>query len=428
MSPDPGRPSFVDQVADAPRRRARLRRMKALALSLLIATAVLYGLTYLVHDGDRGWVGFVRAGAEAGIVGGLADWFAVTALFRRPLGLPIPHTALIPTRKDALAGTLGEFVTGNFVTPDNLRLQLADARPIGRMAGWLLAPGRAEALVGRALSEVGAVRGLLRPEAVADVLLDVIRRDAGRRSYAEVLGALLEDFTDSGQHRPLLDAALPYLREGLSHNRPVVQDLLRTLADDRLGVLAWFVSDKRLASLLDGVEQTLGDMATDQSHPVRLALDQLLASVATDLQGSPELRDTVDGIVARFLDDEQTRAWWVRVAEGGLSAVQSAVADPGGPFAAAAVRALIDLGHRAQQDVAFAAGLAARLEDLVVAVVERYGAEVTRLIERTIKGWDGADAADKIELAAGRDLQFIRVNGTVVGALAGLAIHALALL
>jgi uncharacterized membrane-anchored protein YjiN (DUF445 family) len=422
------RPSLVEQMADAPHRRARLRHMKAAAFSLLLMAVAVYALTYLVAGGDRGWVGFVRAGSEAGIVGGLADWFAVTALFRRPLGLPIPHTALIPTRKDALAGTLGEFVTGNFVTPDNLRRQLAEAEPVARAARWLLVPGRPENLVRRALAEVGAVRAVIRPDAVADVLLDVLRRDAGRRSYAEVAGALLTDFTDSGQHRPVLDAALPYLRDGLAHNRPVVQDLLRTLADDRLGVLALFVSDRRLGSLLDGVEQTLADMAVDRHHPVRLALDRLLTSVADDLQHEPELRTTVDSVVLRFLADPQTREWWVRVAEGGLTAVQAAVADPDGPFAAAAVRAISDLGHRAQDDEVFAGELEKRLEALVVYVVERYGVEVTRLIERTIKGWDGADAADKIELAAGRDLQFIRVNGTVVGALAGVVIHALTLL
>ena len=420
--------SIVDQIADTPLRRRRLRRMKAAALTLLGVAVAVFASTYLAAGGDHGVVGFVRSAAEAGIVGGLADWFAVTALFRRPLGLPIPHTALIPTRKDALAGTLGEFVTGNFVTPANLRVHLADAGLVDRTATWLLAPGRADALVRRALVEAGALRAGLRPEPVADVFLDVVRRDASRRSYAAVAGGLLADVTDGGQHQPVLDAALPYLRSGLAANRDVVRELLRTLADDRLGVLALLVSDKRLGRLLDGLEQTLGDMIVDRRHPVRAAVDRLLVRVAEDLQHEPQLRGTLDGVVQRFLDDPQTRDWWVSVADGALTAVQSALEDPDGPFAAAVVRAVTDLARRARDDAAFAARLEARLEEVAVHLVEDYGTEVTRLIERTVKGWDGADASDKIELAAGRDLQFIRINGTVVGALAGTALHAAVLL
>jgi uncharacterized membrane-anchored protein YjiN (DUF445 family) len=353
------RGSIVDQIADAPVRRARLRRMKTIALSFLLVAAALFAATYLVHGGGNGWVGFVRAAAEAGVIGGLADWFAVTALFRHPLGIPIPHTALIPTRKDALAGTLGAFVTGNFVTPDNLRIHLASARVVPRAADWLLVPGRAESLVRRGLDEVGAIRTVLRPEPVADILLDIVRRDAGRRSYAEVAGGLLADVTDTGQHRPVIEAALPYLRAGLAANREIVQDLLRTLADDRLGVLSIFVSDRRLASLLDGVEQTLGDMARDARHPVRRAIDRLLLKIADDLQHEPELRTTVDSVVLRFLADPQTRDWWVSVADGALTAVQSAVGDPDGPFAAAVVRAVTDLALRARDDAEFSARLEA---------------------------------------------------------------------
>jgi uncharacterized membrane-anchored protein YjiN (DUF445 family) len=164
-------------------------------------------------------------------------------------------------------------------------------------------------------------------------------------------------------------------------------------------------------------------MARDARHPVRRAIDRLLLKIADDLQHEPELRTTVDSVVLRFLADPQTRDWWVSVADGALTAVQSAVGDPDGPFAAAVVRAVTDLARRARDDAEFSARLEARLEELVVHLVEAYGTEVTSLIERTVKGWDGADASDKIELAAGRDLQFIRINGTVVGALAGTALH-----
>ena len=419
--------SIVDELTGDPAKRGALLRMKRFALALLVSAAVVYALTYLANDGERGWVGYVRAAAEAGVVGGLADWFAVTALFRHPLGLPIPHTALIPTRKDALAGTLGEFVTGNFLTPKTLRPRLADARVVLRLGVWLTRPGTADRLTRQALGTVGVVRAALRAEAVADVLLDVVRRDAGRRSYAEVAGQLLHDFTDGGQHRPVLDATLPYLRQALADHREVVHDLLRSLINSNAGVLGLLVSGKRIHGVLDDAGRVLHAMEHDRQHPLRLALDDLLAKVADDLQHDPQLRAEVDSVVLRFLADPSTRDWWVTVAEGVLSAVELAVADPDGPFARAAARAITDLGRRTIEDTAFAARLEGLLEDAVVHVAEHYGQEFTLLVEQTVKGWDGADAADKIELAAGRDLQFIRINGTVVGALAGVAIHTVAL-
>jgi uncharacterized membrane-anchored protein YjiN (DUF445 family) len=397
--------------------------MKAVALGLLLVAVVGYALTFLAADGEAGWVGFVRAACEAGVVGGLADWFAVTALFRRPLGLPIPHTALIPTRKDALAGSLGEFFTSNFVTAENLRAQLDQARLVPKAAGWLLVPGRAETLVRRGLAEAAAAPALLSPEAVADVLLDVVHRDTARRSYAAVGGALLADFTDSGQHTPLLDAVLPYVHRGLVEHRPSVVGVARQVVDDKAGVLGFLVSDKRLGALVDGVTEQVAAMAGDPAHPLRQALDQLLSRVADDLQHDPKLRTEVDSAVLRFLADPATRDWWVQVADGALAATQAAFADPDGPLAQALTRALTDLAVRARDEQAFQTRLAGSLEALVVHLVTEYGQEVTALVERTVKGWDGADAADKIELAAGRDLQFIRINGTVVGALAGTAIH-----
>lgn len=414
-------------LVGAPHKRAALRRMKTVALAFLLFAAASYALTYLAEDGEQGWIGFVRAAAEAGVVGGLADWFAVTAIFRRPLGLPIPHTALIPTRKDALAGALGEFFTTNFVTPQNLRRHLAEAALVDRAATWLTVAGRPEGLVRRGLAELGAVRGLFRPQTVADVFLDVVRRDVGRRSYSEVAGVLMADFLETGQHRPVLDAALPYLSKGLQANRQIVHDYARQLVDEKAGIFSFLVSAKRIDEVIDGLQQQLLRMESDRAHPLREALDRLFVQVAYDLQHEPELRTSVDSVVLRFLADPQTRRWWVKVAEGALAAVQSAVEDPDGPFAEAVTRALTDVGLRAQRDPAFRGHLEQGLQDLVVHLVTEYGTEVSVLIERTVKDWDGADAADKIELAAGRDLQFIRINGTVIGALAGVAIHAVAI-
>jgi uncharacterized membrane-anchored protein YjiN (DUF445 family) len=409
-------------------RRAALRRAKRGATGLLGVAAVVYLLTFLADDGEAGVVGFVRAAAEAGMVGGLADWFAVTALFRHPLGIPVPHTALVPRRKDALAASLGDFVTGHFLTAANVRARLADADVVGRVGRWVRSGDVADRLGREVVATSAAALQALKPEDVTDLALEVLRRDSARRSYAALAGRLLADVTAGGAHRPLLDVALPYLRQSLDDNRDVVRATVKEVVE-RGPFLMWlFTTDRRIHKLLDSASELLRDMERDPDHELRAALDRLLRTVADDLRGGGELARRVDALVADVLRDPTTREWVLAVVADGVVALRDTLGDTDGPGPARVAATLREVAERAVDDAAFRARLDRLLENAVLYVVEHYAGEFTGLIEDTVARWDGPATADRIELAAGRDLQFIRINGTVVGALAGLAIHTVAVL
>lgn len=416
-----------DERSEASRRRG-LRRAKRGATGLLVGAAVVFLLTFLADDGDSGAVGFVRAAAEAGMVGGLADWFAVTALFRHPLGIPVPHTALVPRRKDALAASLGDFVTGHFLTEQNVRARLADADVVTRVARWLTTGDAADRLGREAVTTASAALDVLRPDDVVDLALEVARRDAAERSYAALAGALLADVTEGGAHRPLLDVALPYVRRSVEDNRPAVRAAIHRLASSAPFLVWLFTTDKRIDRLIDTWLRLVREIETDPQHELRLALDEFLSTVAEDLRSGTDLAARIDGLVDVVLHDDQVRDWLLGVVSGGLDSLRATLGDVDGPGPERIARAVRSLARRALEDADFRERLSSALEAAVLHAVENYADEFTGLIEDTVARWDGPATADRIELAAGRDLQFIRVNGTVVGALAGLAIHAVAVL
>jgi uncharacterized membrane-anchored protein YjiN (DUF445 family) len=373
-------------------------------------------------------VGFVRAAAEAGMVGGLADWFAVTALFRHPLGVPVPHTALVPRRKDALAASLGDFVTGHFLTEENVRERLDQAQVVDRVARWLTAGGTADRVGKELVASAGAVLDAVRPDDVVDLVLEVARRDSAQRSYAALAGGLLAESTAGGAHRPLLDVALPYLRRLVEDNRDTVRATIRSVTDGGPFLVWLFTTDRRIDKLIDSWLSLVRQVEADPEHELRRALDGFLATVADDLSTGSDLSRRLDALVADVLTDDAVRGWLLRAVDGGLAALRATLADPTGPGAERIATAVRGLAQRTLDDAVFRARLERGLEAAVLYAVTHYADEFTGLVEDTVARWDGPATADRIELAAGRDLQFIRVNGTVVGSLAGVLIHAVAVL
>jgi len=409
---------------DDPARVRDLRRMKVGATGLLAATAAVFVATFALPD--RGWVDYVRAAAEAGMVGGLADWFAVTALFRRPLGLPIPHTALIPNRKDALADQLGQFVTEHFLTAGNVVEHLRAAHLVPALGQQLSSPAVADRISRETAVAVGAAVDAIDENDLTSLALELARRDAAARSYAPIAGRLLADVTAGGAHRPLLDVVLPYLRTSMIDNRVVLQHQLQ-LFGDRYGFLGWIIAtDRRTNKLIDKTVAFMAEIEADPQHELRGVLDDWLRKVAHDLQHDPALAERVDAMARQVLDDPATEQWLAGVLHETLDSLRRTLGDPAGPLIERLSGALGRLGQRAVEDPEFQAMLEQRLEAGALWVVEHYATEFTTLITRTVDRWDGASTSRRIELAAGRDLQFIRINGTVVGALAGVAIHAVA--
>jgi uncharacterized membrane-anchored protein YjiN (DUF445 family) len=403
-------------------KRAGLARMKAVATGCLLLATVVYAISgWRVHLGAPAWVDYVRAAAEAGMVGALADWFAVTALFRRPLGLPIPHTAIIPTRKNQLGDSLGEFVGANFLSERVVRDKLRGTRVAERVGRWLARPEGAD----RATVELStALRGaltVLNDDDVQQLIEQVVIRRFVDQPWGPPLGTLLGHLLEDRAHHKLVDLVCDRAYEWVRDNEEVVMRVVTQRAP------AWsprffdqFVSDKVYTELVNFA----WSVKTDPEHQMRAAVDRFLIEFAHDLRDDPPTIARAEQIKQQVLNHPEVKNLVGSAWSTAKRMILEAAADPDSPLRAKVREALLQFGDRLATDVGLRAKVDNWLENVAAYVVDNYRAEITTLITDTVARWDAEETSRKIELQVGRDLQYIRINGTVVGALAGLAIHA----
>jgi uncharacterized membrane-anchored protein YjiN (DUF445 family) len=412
----------LDGIAESDeRRRAGLRRMKLVATSLLAVAAVIYAVTV----GRDGVLGFVNAGAEAAMVGALADWFAVTALFRRPLGLPIPHTALIPTRKDALGRSLEEFVATNFLSEDVVRDKLVRAEVSHRVGDWLADPQHARRVAAELATLAGGALRVLKDDDVVAVVEQAVVRRVATTPWSPVAGQVLAGIVAEGTHHRLVDLLVNEAHGWLLANRDAVVRMVTDQAPD--WTPQWL--DERIGQrVYYEVERWVEEVRGDPDHRARRALDNLLNRFAEDLQHDEATRARAEAVKERLLAHPELRRATVAVWSTVRRLLDEAIADPDGELRRRVAGGLTDLGERLRADAALQTRVDRYVQDGVGYVVRTYASEVATIISDTIERWDAQDASRRIELPVGRDLQFIRINGTVVGALAGLAIHTVTVL
>jgi uncharacterized membrane-anchored protein YjiN (DUF445 family) len=406
----------ADPELDEQRRRG-LRRMRTLAVSLLLLAAVVY----VVTRDAAGFLGYVNAGAEASMVGAIADWFAVTALFKHPLGLPIPHTALIPRRKDELGRSLEEFVGENFLQESIIRERITAARPSLRVGRWLTDEGNARRVVdeGASLLQLGLSR--IRDEDLVALVEEALLPRFLAEPVSPVAGSLLEEVVRDGAHHGLVDLALEEAHRWLVHNEAVFVEIVGERAP-------WWspaaVNDRVTHRLHLEAVAWVEDIRRDPYHHARSALDSALEQLAHDLLHDPETQERMERLKDRVLSHPQVLVTATSLWSAFRRALLDSLEDPEGPLRGRARRELCSFGERLGRDEALRARLDRYASDLAVFVVARYGDELTAVITHTVDRWDGKEAARKIELHVGRDLQFIRINGTIVGGLVGVVIHA----
>ncbi|MGI8521831.1 MAG: DUF445 domain-containing protein [Nocardioides sp.] len=409
-----------DPAADAARRRG-LRRMRTLAVSLLAFAA----LVYVVTIGRDGFWGFVNAGAEASMVGAIADWFAVTALFKHPLGLPIPHTALVPRRKDDLGRGLEEFVGENFLQEEIIRDRVEAATISLRVGQWLRLPDNAR----RAADEVAEVASIalatVRDEHIASLVGEALVPRFREEPISPLAGGLLAEVLRDDLHHGVVDLA--------------VEEALRWLADNPdtfamvLGERAPWWTPERLNDVVTRrmhleLMRWLSDIRNDPRHHAREALDSMLGRLARDLLYDPETQARTEALKNRLLDHPQVVESGVALWNSLRRALQASLVDPEGAVRQRLRSELAAFGERLVDDEELRKRLDLTAADVAVFAVSRYGAELTAVITHTIERWDGKEAARRIELHVGRDLQFIRINGTIVGGLVGVVIHTVSVL
>ena len=417
----PRTPLAALSPADQARRRA-LRRMKAVALAALLAMAVLFAISFPLQATVPA-LAYVRAAAEGGMVGALADWFAVTALFRRPLGLPIPHTAIIPTRKDEIGRTLGEFVETNFLSGEIVRTKLTSTRIAERAGAWLRESAHAERVVAEASTMVAGIVRALSDDDVREIIEDLARTHLIAPEWAAPTGGWLERLTQTGAHHAAVDLAADSIGEWLTEHRESFEGLLSRRLPGWVPRIAHRLVDD--AAYSEAVK-FVAAVRADPEHPARHAIDGYLGRLADRLQHDPDTIARFEGAKAAVFDSPRVRelageAW--ATAKRGLLA---ALADPDSGLRRRAALAIADLGARLATDDALRRRVDGFITDAAVFLVERYRHDIASIITDTVERWDPAETTEKIELMVGRDLQYIRLNGTIVGALAGLGIFTVA--
>ena len=410
--------------APAPDRARRLRRT---ATGLLVAMAGIFLLAHRLQGTHPAW-GWVLAFSEAAMVGGLADWFAVTALFRRPLGLPIPHTAIIPDNKDRIADTMADFLRDNFLTPQVVARRLRELNLAAAVGGWLSdpAPGEGSRLRAGAAELFAQVLESLDPQRLGGQVRAGLVRQLDRLALAPLLGRLLETLIADGRHGPVISSLVRWAGFTLEDNETLVRELIHRRAS---AVLRWTGLDERVAnSVLDGLYKLLAEVIVDPEHPLRGKIEEGLRSLAHDLGHDPELRGRVERAKSALLANPAVGEWWQGVWEQIRTGLIAMARDPSPGGDGQLREGLAELGRALRDDPVLQLQINRFARRTAVGLATRYGAQIVRLVSDTVKRWDATTVTDRLEGAVGRDLQFIRINGTVVGGLFGLAIHAVDLL
>ncbi|KOG36492.1 DUF445 domain-containing protein [Streptomyces resistomycificus] len=398
-----------------------VRRMKLTATGLLLLVALVYVLAkWASHEGAGGWAGYVAAAAEAGMVGAMADWFAVTALFRHPLGLPIPHTAIIPTKKDQLGVSLGEFVGENFLSEDVVRQRLRSVGIGSRLGIWLADPEHADRVTAELSAALRGALTVLRDSDVQAVVGEAITRRAEAQEIAPGIGKMLERVVADGGHRRAVDLIVGRAHDWLVLHSDSVMDAVQG------GAPGWtpkFV-DKRVGErVYKELLRFCSEMRDMPSHPARGALDRFLADFASALQSDTDTRARVERLKGEVLGRGEVQDLIASAWTAVRSMIVSAAEDERSELRLRVRASLLSLGSRMAADPKLQAKVDGWVEGAAVYVVTTYRQEITSLITDTVAGWDAEHTTKKIEAHIGRDLQFIRINGTVVGSLVGLLIY-----
>lgn len=395
--------------------------MKRTATGLLVLMTIIYIGTRIFH-GQYEWIGFVEATSEAAMVGALADWFAVTALFRHPLGLKIPHTAIIPTRKDSIAEQFGEFVRQNFLSEDVISEKVQSMQLSKRVAGWIVEPDNANAIADQVTAGLSGVVKVMNDDDIQSLIESQVESKIRSTSFAPMIGDLLTFITSGRRQQDLFDV---FVKIG--------QNLLEDSDDDIREKVQqetpwWFPGslDKAVYhKIVRGVSKTLYEMQFDIYHPVRVRMMQMSNEFMEQLKHSDDIREKEIAIKDDILNEtavrEFTHSLWTDIKEALLRQSEN----PDAELRHAIQEAVIKFGESIQSDPKLAAKIDGWADETARYLIRTYGHEVSGLISETIEGWDPVATSERIELQIGKDLQFIRINGTIVGGLAGFTIHSL---
>ena len=406
-------------LQDEATRQAQLDRMKRRATALLVVATVVFIVARLLES-RYAWIGIIRATAEASMVGGLADWFAVTALFRHPLGIPIPHTAIVPARKDRVGRTLGAFVQKNFLTREVIANRLRSIDVATRLAQWLASPENVRQIARHAASALASAAQLVPDENVEAFIDRSVAERVRATKAAPLLGRLLLVITADNRHQDLLNEAIRLATTAVEDSRALIR--LRVEEETPWWVPS-AIDDKIYRKIVSAIERTLIEVRDNPEHPLRERFDTTIHDFIEKLNHSPAVAARIDALKEELLLSETARRFSASLWGHAKNALVRYAEAPEQLAPGTIERAINSFGEAVLVDPELLQKVDEFVLDVAMFLVDRYQSEVADLIAHTVASWDPDVTSRRVELAIGRDLQFIRINGTLVGGLAGMVIY-----
>ncbi|MDB4950638.1 MAG: hypothetical protein JWM27_3287 [Gemmatimonadetes bacterium] len=410
----------LQPLQDEALKKQQLETMKSRAAALLVAATVVY-VVARIFEARWPWVGYVRATAEASMVGGIADWFAVTALFRYPMGVKIPHTAIIPNRKERIGRSLGNFVQNNFLSRPVITQKLRSVNVGRKLAAWLADPAHAGTVAKHVAAGATGVVQVLKDDEVQELIEQSLVSKVRGTQVAPVMGNVLAMITTGNRHQELFDSALKLVSRLVDENRDALRERISR-------EMPWWVptpiDDKIYQRIILGIDATMHEVAVDPAHPMRARFNDAVNEFVEKLKSSPEMIAKGEALKEDLLRHPAVRAYSASLWSDAKAWLVRHGTDPDSRFRQRIEHAVTQFGQSLQGDDELLEKVDGWVEAAVLYVVEEYRQEVADLIAGTVAAWDPDDTTRKIELQIGKDLQFIRINGTLVGGLAGLIIYA----
>jgi uncharacterized membrane-anchored protein YjiN (DUF445 family) len=418
-----GRQLSLASNRDAERARD-LRRIKLAATALLVFTAALFLVARHYEPTHWAW-GYVASFAAAATVGGLADWYAVVALFRRPLGLPIPHTAIIPRNHLRIADTLGEFIETNFLAPEPVEKRLGEVDFAALVADWLVEPERAAALADFVLRLLPQTLGAIEQSGLKGFLGKRIMTELERVELAPLAAGLLSAVTEKGRHQRLLDELLGALEKVLTDEETLAA-LRERIRKELPALFNLYRADAYLLrKIVASTSGFIQDARADRRHPLRVEFDSFVTGFIEQLRSSQAFARRAE----RLKRDLLARPEITAIAEGAWESLRTFLEQdsraPDSQIRRQLEAMLVDIGGQLARDPAIRAEINRGMVRVLADFVQSQKSGVGRFIADQVKAWDIDMLIGRIELTVGRDLQYIRFNGALIGGLAGLALHAL---
>src|SRR3954452_20502023 len=397
--------------------------MKVVATGLLVVMAAVFVIAR-AYEPAYPWLTYVKAFAEAAMVGGLADWFAVTALFRHPLGLPIPHTAIIPRNKDRIGEALANFLREKFLIPAVVARRMQRLDVAGAAGRFLQTPaGEGTRIRAGASRLIADIFESLDDERLGGIVQSAISTRLPKMEVSPLLGHALASGINEDRHVPMLEAAIRWTARALDANEPLIRDMVHKKANWALKLAGL---DTKLAdAIINGLRKLSAEMSTDPGHPVRIKVEEALVQLANDLQTRPETRERVEAIKEQLLDNQSVGLWLDSLWQKGREAVIRAARNPDAVLAGQLGEIMKSMGTTLEHDPRIRVAINSFVRRAAVGMAASYGSSIVKLVSETIRGWDARTVTARLEAAVGRDLQYIRINGTLVGGLVGLVLHAL---